>query len=253
MLENTFKLVKGIGPESEKRLWEQGITTWDDFLSKDHVKGISKTLLQKLRVEVETARLELDSGNPGYFAHRLKPADLWRVYGPFKKEALFLDIETTGLSPYWSELTVVGLYDGFDYCCLVQGQGLSEARLQKEISGYKILVTYNGSGFDLPFLKAKFPTLIFPPIHLDLMTLGRRVGLKGGLKMVEKALGMERQEDIRNMTGYEAVLLWSRYQKGSQEALRILREYNEADVVNLKTVAREIYRRLKEVSGINTY
>ncbi len=253
MLGNTFKLIKGVGTITEKRLWEQGITTWEDLLSKDHVKNVSTSLLHNLRSEVEKAVLELKKNNAGYFASRLKPADLWRTYEAFENEAIFLDTETTGLSPHFSELTMVGLYDGFDYRCLIRGRGLSEERLQGELKGYRVLVTYNGRGFDVPYLQGKFPALMFPAVHLDLLPLGRRVGLRGGLKVVESTLGLERPEDIKDMTGYDAVVLWSMYERGFDDALRILREYNQADVINLKTVAREIYRRLKQATEIERY
>ncbi|MBU4320087.1 MAG: hypothetical protein KJ739_03250, partial [Nitrospinae bacterium] len=42
-------------------------------------------------------------------------------------------------------VTVVGMYDGCDYRCFVRGNGLSPENLNKELSGYKYLITFYGA------------------------------------------------------------------------------------------------------------
>ena len=46
------------------------------------------------------------------------------------------------------------------------------------------------------------------------------------------------------MSGYEAVVLWHEYRHGKVEALQKLLLYNEADVVNLKTIMDTVWERL---------
>lgn len=67
-----------------------------------------------------------------------------------------------------------------------------------------------------------------------------RANLYGGLKCVERLLGIPRR--LTGVDGYEAVRLWWRYVNDyDQEALGTLLEYNKEDVVNLK----ELKERLK--------
>ncbi len=57
----------------------------------------------------------------------------------------------------------------------------------------------------------------------------------GGLKAVERQLGIERR--LKDMNGYEAIKLWWRYVDFFDlEALNKLLEYNKEDVLNLKTL-----------------
>lgn len=63
--------------------------------------------------------------------------------------------------------------------------------------------------------------------------------LKGGLKIVEKRLGIKRK--IQDVDGYVAVQLWWDYINNNDErALRVLFDYNKEDVVNLKVLRRKL-------------
>ena len=75
--------------------------------------------------------------------------------------------------------------------------------------------------------------------------------LTGGLKAVERTLGIGRDERIAETDGYEAVRLWRAYQRGDTEALNRLIEYNRADTQNLATIAQIIYQRLCDRSSRN--
>jgi uncharacterized protein YprB with RNaseH-like and TPR domain len=62
-----------------------------------------------------------------------------------------------------------------------------------------------------------------------------RQNLRGGLKAVERQLGIERR--LKDVNGWEAVKLWWRYVDSFDlEALDRLLEYNREDVVNLKAL-----------------
>ena len=155
----------------------------------------------------------------------------------------YLDIETTGFSRYDCDLTVIGvaLANGRE-CQTVQllEDSLSKKRLLKALNGVDEIYTYNGSRFDLPFIEAKLGIDLKECFkHTDLMYDCWQQGLKGGLKVVERLLGIQRR--LTGVDGYMAVLLWYDYlNNNNEESLRTLLAYNEEDVVNLRVLRRKL-------------
>lgn len=144
-------------------------------------------------------------------------------------DVLFLDIETTGLSRYYDDLTIVGYERRGVYRVHVTGD--DESDLRAALKDSAVLVTFNGKLFDVPFLIKTFPDLAVPPSHLDLRFASRRVGLSGGQKAIEGRLGLSAlRAGVAAGDGAEAVLLWHRYLRGDVDALRDLIAYNRADV-----------------------
>ncbi len=80
------------------------------------------------------------------------------------------------------------------------------------------------------FLQKEYPILHLPIAHVDLRFLARRVGLSGGQKAVEREIGIQRDDEIRGMTGESAPILWHRYRLGDVAAARNLISYNHADI-----------------------
>jgi uncharacterized protein YprB with RNaseH-like and TPR domain len=155
----------------------------------------------------------------------------------------YLDIETTGLSPADCALTVVGIYlysESGEEVVQPYGRDITVGSLTEALSGVTTLYTYNGSRFDLPFIHACLGIdleTIFP--HRDLMYDCWRHNLRGGLKSVERQLGIARQ--LKDVNGYEAVKLWWRYVESFDlEALDTLLAYNREDVVNLKVLKEKL-------------
>lgn len=63
----------------------------------------------------------------------------------------YLDIETTGLSPTYDHITVVGIYvtDGsYERFVQLVGEDVTVTNLLKALRDVDLLYTYNGSGFD---------------------------------------------------------------------------------------------------------
>ncbi len=155
----------------------------------------------------------------------------------------YLDIETTGLSCLYADITVIGIY-------LVNGRGGKMVQLVgKEVTSDNLLeslesvnkiYTYNGSRFDLPFIHGSLGTDLATLFsHHDLMYDCWRCNLKGGFKAVEQQLGIPRQ--LKGISGWDAVILWWRYQNfGDQKALALLLQYNKEDVVNLKRLRERL-------------
>jgi hypothetical protein len=62
--------------------------------------------------------------------------------------------------------------------------------------------------------------------------------LRGGLKRIEASLGIPRR--LRGIGGYDAMVLWQRWEEGDEGALATLLDYNRDDVVNLATLERRL-------------
>ena len=154
------------------------------------------------------------------------------------KEA-YLDIETTGLTPIYDKITVVGIYlcDGInnDIVQLV-GREITAGSIMDALKGTSVIYTYNGKSFDLPFIHSRLGIRLESMFeHHDLMYDCWRKNLYGGFKAVERQLGIERR--IKDVDGYGAIRLWWRYEDYSDtDALAKLLEYNEEDVLNLRVL-----------------
>jgi uncharacterized protein YprB with RNaseH-like and TPR domain len=242
MLQRTFIHLPGVGHRTEAHLWRQGLQTWEDLLHAARVHGLSRERVRRLQGDLQESLDHL--ADPAYFAPRLPAGEHWRLFRHFRPRAGYLDIETTGT--FWPGLlvTVVGLYDGVTMRQFVQGQNLKE--FPQALAEFDLLVTFNGTQFDLPVLKAYFPELSLPPMHVDLRFLLARLGFKGGLKKIEPRFGIRRPDAVNGMDGYMAVILWERYQRGDRTALDLLLRYNREDVVNLEVLMEQGFGMYQE-------
>lgn len=155
----------------------------------------------------------------------------------------YLDIETTGFSRYYCDLTVIGIaLENGRKCQVIQliENNLSRKRLFKALKDVDELYSYNGGRFDLPFIETKLGVDLKQRFkHTDLMYDCWQQGLKGGLKVVEKLLGIQRR--LTGVDGYMAVQLWYDYVNyNNRQALRMLLDYNKEDVVNLRVLRRKL-------------
>ena len=254
MLESTFIFLKGIGESTEQRLWESGIDTWKAFLAQSSIPYISPARKTLYDLELEKAIQKLSDRDTKFFARLLKPRDHWRLFKTFRHRTAFLDIETTGDPPNIGDITLVGIYGHGTMTTLVQGESLNGMRLNQEFAKYDFLVTFFGSGFDLPYIRAKFPSVVLDHPHFDLCFAARRLGYKGGLKHIELELGLQRPRHVEGLTGWDAVRLWQAWRMGDRQAGIQLREYNEADTKNLEPLAELLYDQLVQhyTSGRHT-
>ena len=163
-----------------------------------------------------------------------KLQDQLALCASFPDRVLFLDIETTGLSHFYDEITIVGWTFGGTAKTLVKGQDPSP--LLEDAARAKVLVTFNGIRFDTKFIAKEFPEVTLPDAHLDLMYLCRRLGLKGGQKAIEKELNIRLRDDLADVDGAAAVVLWHRYMRGDTAALQKLIRYNRADIAAMGAI-----------------
>jgi uncharacterized protein YprB with RNaseH-like and TPR domain len=193
----------------------------------------------------------LDKNNPAYFADHLPAGEHWRFFPQFRKTTAFMDIETTGMDVFGSEITTIALYDGESIKYYVQGQNLDA--FMEDIGRYNVIVTYNGKTFDVPFIE-KYFGIEMTHAHIDLRYVLKSLGYGGGLKRCEKALGLDRG-DLDGVDGFFAVLLWREFQQtGNIKALETLLAYNIEDVVNLETLMVLAYNmKLKDTPFSRTH
>ncbi len=245
MLENTFIHLPDYGPRRERRLWEKGILTWDDFLERfsdsPYHRGIS--------TRVASSKAALAFSDAHFFSQHLPNSEAWRCFPHFRKVA-YVDIETTGLAPATDYVTVVGLYDGKTVKSYIHGRNLQD--FKAELAKYDVIITFNGSMFDVPFLKSRISGLKVPPIHVDLRFLLASLDVRGGLKRIEERFGLVREGDIKGMNGYGAVLIWQAFLKRKEERLldKLVR-YNAADITNLKFLMEWAYAEKRKRTGID--
>ena len=245
MLTSTFVLLQGIGAATERRLWEQGLVTWQRFVDQPRVKGLSTERKSWYDEELTLAQTQFDGGHWPFFASRLPGREHWRFYDLCRSKVIYLDIETTGAPADHGHVTVVGLHRNGCTTTLIHGQNLTTDQLQAELDQGDLLVTFFGTGFDVPYLRTHFPKLRLEMPHFDLCFAARRLGLRGGLKHIEHEVGIERHPAIQGLDGWDAVRLWSRWNASSdQAALDLLLAYNAADAENLVPLANLLYTDL---------
>jgi hypothetical protein len=238
MLKRTFQHIHGIGEKTEKRLWAEGRTSWEEFLDLPRPTVLSPWQHDLACSELERSLRALDQRDARYFSEKLLPQLHWRLYPEFGQRIAYLDIETTGVAAGISTITVIGLYDGERPRVYVQGRNLS--RFAEEIEEFTLLVTYNGKLFDLPFLRRELGVPL-AQAHIDLRFPLAALGYKGGLKKIEQSLGLEREGPVAFLDGWCAVLLWRYHQQGEEGALETLLRYNLEDVIHLPILLAVVY------------
>jgi uncharacterized protein YprB with RNaseH-like and TPR domain len=246
LLRRTFAHIPNIGEIREQELWADNIQTWDDYLvNYDRITIPNKESIQEHILKSIEA---YNTKNYDFFINSIPQNLHWRLYNEFKDKCCFLDIETTGLDKYSNSITVIGLYNGKDSKFFIKDINLQE--FPEEIKKYDMIITFNGKRFDLPFIKSKFPEVNLNKFHIDLLYPMRTLGYSGGLKHIEKELGLNREQEIKEVNGWEAVRLWYRYKKGDKQALATLLKYNKADIENLKTLMEFTFTKLADKTPI---
>tara|TARA_Y100000310_G_scaffold78020_1_gene74620 strand:+ start:25086 stop:25844 length:759 start_codon:yes stop_codon:yes gene_type:complete len=244
MLKNSFIHIPGVCADTEKLIWQNNILNWQEFGSKCECLALPEAKKKLIHQHIGSSLLALRNQKFNFFKNCLNENQHWRLYNELKDKCCFLDIETTGLSKHYNDITTIGIFNGHESKVFVKGQNMHE--FVEEIKKYEMIVTFNGKTFDFPFIKEKFPEICLDKIHIDLRYPLARLGFKGGLKKIERDLGISRERELADMDGRQAVRLWYAYKRGNLEALELLKKYNIADVENLLHLMEFTFDKMKE-------
>lgn len=167
----------------------------------------------------------------------------------FTENTVFFDIETTGFSPARTSLYLIG-------CATRKGnllcidQFFAEKKEEEAdvltaflglLARYDRIVTFNGIGFDIPYLKGKcaayhikepFSSHTYTDIYKEISRIKSLLALPNlKQKSVEAFLGIEREDSY---SGGELIEVYKEYTRHpSKEALCLLRQHNFEDVRNM--------------------
>jgi hypothetical protein len=238
MLKATFCCFRGIGESAEQRLWQAGVHNWHSALKWPR-PVFSAGKWAALKEGIAEANAAYDAGLFDYFLNRLTGVEKVRVVPDVVGSIGYLDIETDGLGKL-ARITTIAIHCEERTQVFVRDRDFSD--FLPAVSACKLLITYNGATFDLPLLRREFQIDLSIP-HLDLMPVLRAMGCRGGLKAVERTLGVERHYSS-GIDGKEAIEQWNRYEMyQEQEALRKLMLYNAEDTLVLKELLSIAYAR----------
>ena len=219
-----------------------GVATWQDFRACSRLPAKVARRRDELSAHLEQSISRLDGDDAVFFDRALPVRERWRLYGDFRRNAAFVDIETSGLSPHYSYITMVGVLDSGGYSAYVRDENLEDLRAAME--QYDLIVTYNGAAFDVPWIEDHFGRILRRTAHVDLRFPLRRLGFLGGLKGIEYQAGLSRARELSGIQGADAVSLWHQWRQGDRDARETLIRYNEADVASLPVLADIAYSRL---------
>ncbi len=180
-----------------------------------------------------------------------------RGIGCDKKDVLFIDIETTGLSPKTSDMYLIGASVCREEAWEVVQFFAESAYEEKEILSafaefllpYKKIVHFNGDRFDIPFLNAKYEkyNLASPFEGKDSVDLYKLIkpyrnvlGLADGKqKTIESFLGIEREDEY---DGGKLIPIYKEYtQHRDDERKRLLLLHNSDDVKGMMKLLPIMY------------
>jgi len=255
MLNRSFIFAPGMTEDLERALWGRGVLTWEVLRRHpgEVAAAIGEQRAKKLQGAVGELTDLIQRRDLAAFNRIWPEKESWRLWEGWcaSDEVALVDIETTGLTPGFDQITLIGLSRGGHEQVFVADRALGEDKpldtFPDAMKGVRLLVTFNGVGFDAPFIERHFRArgFTFEMPHLDLMFPARAAGLTGGLKDMEKQVGIVRADDIKEVRGSQAIALWGAWKQGDRASYDKLTAYCKADCRNLAAFAAEVYRRRK--------
>jgi uncharacterized protein YprB with RNaseH-like and TPR domain len=246
-LLGSVSLVRGIRDKTKAKLEEQGFRTLADLEDHPRFAGESK----RIREMLESGGIEELTEVIGSRLSKSHPTVLGLSGLHDDSDFLFLDLETMGLFA-GQPLVVAGLaHLKPDNRIVVEQYVVRDfpdelallAEVSREVESHKVIVTYNGKTFDLPFLSGRSAyyglRLRQPRVHFDLLHFCRRAWrdeLQGcSLRSIEMAiLGTSRETDLPGELVPEFYYEYLR--TGNAGFLKPIVDHNRQDVASLVNV-----------------
>ncbi|RPI97126.1 MAG: exonuclease, partial [Spirochaetales bacterium] len=238
MISECFLHCRGIGPRTNEHLKQAGFSTWDDCIRGSETLPLGGKKRKSFIDDIMMSKEAHESGDINFFLTRLPTSEHWRILSLYHDRATYFDIETTGLSWGYSHASVIAAYKDGEVHRFVYGENLDDFLLLLDAS--TMLVSFNGNCFDVPFIEKTFNIPSIGRPHLDLRWVAYHQGYRGGLKAIEREIGISRPEAIRDVDGLEAVELYYRWQAGDMDAREKLIEYCSADAVSTYQLAMRL-------------
>ena len=179
----------------------------------------------------------------------------------FTEETIFFDIETTGFSPAYTTVYLIGfLYRKGEN--LILTQYFSETKEEEKdvldaffhaLTPFDTVITFNGLGFDIPYLKAKCKTyeLAHPfdekqyiDIFKEASSLKKLLNLPNyKQKTIESFLGISRNDKYN---GGELIDVYKEYLRNPKETSAfLLKQHNYEDVLGMPALLSVLsYKKL---------
>jgi uncharacterized protein YprB with RNaseH-like and TPR domain len=249
VFDKLFQIFDHIGPGLEKKLWDEDVCNWMDVIEKPCPASFPIKTYSYLQGQIRNALSIIDTNEYHSLSKMIRPEFHWLLIPKVTDRIAYLDIETTGLYHLHDIITSIAVFDGTKIHNFINGENLNE--FPEFIKQFPTIVTFYGKSFDVPFIQHKF-NIVMPQLHYDTCFLLRKLGLKGGLKNVERSLGINRN-DTKDIDGYMAVLLWQKYKKtNNRRYLETLVAYNDEDVLHLEFLLHYSYNNLLKHYGIDS-
>jgi len=245
ILEQTLCHLNGISPSSEISLRRQGFWSAQQLIIYAN-NLFTPSHAERLRSSFERWTVAKKLGLVDILVNSLPVGHRVRALADYYEEALFLDIETTGLQRN-ALVTCIATFQAGKAKSFVRGKNFND--FLYEWTRAKIVVTFNGKRFDIPLLQREFNFTTLPA-QIDLMDEARHYGYKGGLKSIEHQINFQRDNnDCSN--GLTAIQLWENYQKNNDAtALQTLLQYNTDDTRCLTKLWQILLKKSLENTGI---
>ena len=210
--------------------------SWQDAYT--NAEMIPSSLRVEVQAEAQRCLQAMADDDIGYFVDRFYAQDKWRILNHYLDRCSFFDIETTGLE-YDDTITMIVCWHDGKLHTFVEHENLDD--FLDLLEDVQLLISFNGSSFDVPRVLDGFHIPELPCPHIDLRWPCYHAQLHGGLKQITTQLGLQRPADLLNADGSLAIELWSRWQHTQDaDARELLIRYCAADVLLMLPLAQHV-------------
>lgn len=238
-----FLHLPGFGPKKVEALRASGIVCWSDLLHHHHLDlpGLEDSAPEWVKA-IWRDEQAVAAKNLSHLVNTLHRSDHWRILADFLDQATYLDIETTGDQQRPEITLIIAKHKGRLHTYTAEHNLDEFLHLLDDIT---MLVTFNGASFDVPQMENHFHIPLRDVAHIDLRWVCYHTQMRGGLKEIERAIGLIRPTDLIGMDGAEADWLWQRWKAtGNPALLNRLTRYCAADVIGLEHLSRWLIAHL---------